>query len=68
VNAWAVRLGGNPRLTALFLDVTFRAFPDEWCMRAFGVPYPPLSVVFGNGSQERYQEMIRRPGSYVKRD
>lgn len=67
IDEWAGRLGNNPRLLALFMDATFKAFPAEWCMRTFNVPYPPLSVVFGNGSRERYEEMIRRPGSYVNR-
>ena len=43
------------RLARLFIDVQFEAFPADWCRERFSNPYPPASMVFGDGAWERYE-------------
>ena len=46
------------RLCRLFVEAQFETLGEGWCRKTFKRAYPPPSVVFGNGSWDRYQEYI----------
>lgn len=49
---------GDSRLCEMFIEAQFARMPSEWCKEKFNRPYPPVSVVFGEGSYEAYRAYV----------
>lgn len=49
---------GDVRLAKLFVEAQFASMPEDWCESSFKRPYPPVGVVFGAKSWERYRNYV----------